>query len=169
MKKMIFLLSSVALLFACNSGMTPVEYNDKIITEQTKITKLFLEMNNYASIDVEKADSIRGLTVIQCDSSIAVLKGMPDFDGDSKFKNAAINLFQFYKDINQNEYKEMLAILQKEDVVMEDIERMSVIQEQVSSKETGFDSKLEQAQNEFAKKNNIQIAPNAMQNSIDNL
>lgn len=169
MRKFIFLLASASLLFACNSGMSPVEYNDVIVGEQSKITQLFIESSTYVATDLDKANAIREKTIIQCDSSIARVSKLGDFKGDTKFRDAGLALFKFYKNINTNEYKEMIEILQKDDIGVEDIEKMTALQTGIGEQEAVLDENLRVVQNDFAKKNNIQIAPNALQKKIDAL
>lgn len=170
MKKIYLLFSLTALLFACGldtNSITPVEYNDAIINEQAKITKLFLASSMNIQNSLEASDSLRLLTVKQCDSSIAVLQKLGDYKGNTQFRNAALDLFRFYKNINLNEYKRMIEILQSE-TMFENMDEMTAIQEKIGNDETTLDNNFQKAQNEFAKANNIMIAPNILQKQIDN-
>ena len=103
----------LALLFiatvSCNSTpkMTALEYNDAIINEQTKIVEVILKFNSNDGTDMEAFDEVRKEIIVQCDSSIAKVKALSDFDGNTEFRDAGIELFGFYKKISSKEYREM--------------------------------------------------------------
>ena len=149
--------------------MTPVEYNDAIIGEQTKITKAMIEMANYFAPDIEKSELLRKELVKQCDASIAALKKLPAYEGDTKFRDAGVNLFQFYKEISAKEYKEMIDILRKENIQTSDIDRLTVLEEQISKREQPLDEAFQKAQEAFAKKHNLSLYENEVQDKIDQL
>ena len=87
--------------------LTPIEYNDAIIDEQDKISKVMLEMANYFGTDLDKAEMYRKDLVLQCEASTAALRKLPAYGGSSAFRDAGVALFSFYRDICDKEYKEM--------------------------------------------------------------
>ena len=173
MKVFISLLTvSFLLLYSCNSKptMTPVEYNDTIIKEQAKIIELMFDLVAKIETDLDGCEEVRLKTIVQCDSSIQFVSKMEPFDGDASMKNTALDLFNFYKKAYQNEYKEMIEILQLGDkITAEDMARMTSLNEELAKKETSFDSAFQGAQAAFAKKNNILIEDNKLQKKIDNI
>ena len=173
MKVLISLLTvSFLLLQSCNSkpSMTPVEYNDTIIKEQAKIIELMFDLVAKIETDLDGCEAVRLKTIVQCDSSIQFVSKMEPFDGDASLKKTALDLFNFYKKAYQNEYKEMIAILQLGDkITAEDMARMTSLNEELAKKETSFDNAFQGAQAAFARKNNIMIEDNKLQKKIDNI
>ena len=173
MKVFISLLTiSFLLLQSCNSkpSMTPIEYNDTIIKEQAKIIELMFDLVAKIETDLDGCEAVRLKTIVQCDSSIQVVSKMEPFDGDASLKNTALDLFHFYKKAYENEYKEMIQILQlKENITPEDLARMTTLNEELAKKESTLDAAFQGAQAAFAKKNNIMIEDNKLQKKIDNI
>ena len=172
MKVLISLLTvSFMLLHSCNSkpSMTPVEYNDTIIKEQAKIIELMFDLVAKIEKDLDGCEAVRLKTIVQCDSSIQFVSKMEPFDGDASLKNTALDLFNFYKKAYQNEYKEMIEILQLGDkITAEDMARITLLNEELAKKETSFDNAFQGAQAAFARKNNIMIEDDKLQKKIDN-
>ena len=171
MKVYIFLLTvSFLLLHSCNSkpNMTPVEYNDTIIKEQTKIIELMFDLVAKIETDLDGCEAIRLKTITQCDSSIQLVSKMEPYNGDATMRNTAIDLFKFYEKAYKNEYKEMIQILQLgEEITEEDMTRMATLNEELAKKEATFDNAFQAAQKSFAKNNNIMIQDNKLQKKID--
>lgn len=172
MQKIFLFTSLFILLVACNSGnkMSAIEYNDTIVQEQTKITEKTLAMVESIETDLEKCEDLRLETIIQCEQSIATVKAMTDYEGNTRLRDAALALFEFYKDINANEYKEMLNILNKgEEIDEADITQLQTLEQQVGNRETSLDAEFQTAQKEFASKYHLEIEENALQDKIDNM
>ena len=168
----LIILSVLFLLAGCTNGtqMTAIEYNDAIVGEQTKITKLILDLVNHIETDLDKCEELRKQTIEQCDASIKTVEGMSDFEGNVRLKNTALDLFRFYKDISSNEYKEMLDILRKEDgITVEDVDRLGALEQQVGQREVGLDQNFHNAQQEFANKYKLMIQENALQKEVDQM
>ncbi len=170
MKHTIYLLGFL-LLTACGQkpSMTPVEYNDAIIGEQTKISRVMIDMANYFSIDLDKSDQLRLDLVKQCEQSIEAVKKLPDYKGNTRFRDAGVALFTFYKEISEKEYKEMIDILRKEQIEDADIELLEALEIKIGSKEEPLDAEFQAAQQAFAKEHNLSLYENDIQKEIDDL
>lgn len=171
MKKTLILLIALVLVAACNNTnkVSAVEYNDQIIEEQSKILRLMIDMAGSFDSDPAMTDKLRQDIAKQCDNSIKLVSDMPPFSSDTKFKDTAIELFKFYKDISENEYVEMLAILSKEEILEQDLTRLDEIEANIAEREAVFDDAFQKAQKVFAKANNMDLYENEMQKEIDNL
>lgn len=173
MKTLFTLLTlSFVLLQSCKpeKTMTAIEYNDAIIGEQSKIIQLTLDLVKSIETDLDKSEEIRLRTVVQCDSSIAVINRIESFEGGEALKSSALDMIQFYKDVYSNEFKTMIVLLRKgEDITPEDINTFTKINEEVTQREQALQLTFNNAQSEFAKKNNIAIGENALQKDIDAL
>ena len=172
MKKLVYLLFivAVAATTGCEKKLTATEYNNKIIDEQGKVLDLVLDFT--AKVDESDMKGARLLlekTGVQCDSSIKTIEAMGPFDDDASFKDAAIDLFKFYKRAFATDYKELLDIIEKEEPTMEDLDRVNVIVKKVSDEEMVLDDKVQKVQKEIADKHDVKITDNSMQEKIDNL
>ncbi len=175
MKTILFSSMIIFCFISCNQKqeetISATEYNNQIIGEQTKIMNSMLtfidaiQTNNDAKID----ETRRNITS-SCELSLTYLKKMEVFDENFKFRDDAINLITFYKDISEKEYFEMQQILGKGlNIVQADIEKMNAIDKRVGEKETRLDDEFQKTQQEFAKKYNVTIVNNEMQKKIDNI
>ncbi len=172
------ILFSSLLLFcfvSCNQKqeetISATEYNNQIIGEQTKIMNSMLTfIDAIQTSDKVKIDETRKNITSSCELSLTYLKKMEVFDKNFKFRDAAIKLITFYKEISEKEYFEMQQILEKGmNIVQADIEKMDEIDKTVGEKETQLDAEFQNAQQEFAKKYNVTIVDNEMQKKIDKL
>lgn len=160
----------VIQLIGFSQNSTAIEYNDKIISEQTKIILLTLEMNDYLETDLVKCEEIRVEIIKQCESSIGVVQKMSAFEGNSDLKNAAVNLFTFYKETYTTEFLQLIEILNKGELITDDdIIALTEISELVANKEIPIDAAFEKAQNEFAERHNFVIEENELQQEIDEM
>lgn len=171
MKKVITFLVGLSLIFACQTKETikPEAYNDSIVTQQTKIARLMIDMAN-ASSDTSKAQELRKKAAEQAETSLKVLERLGPYKDDNKLLVAAQNLFTFYRDICNNEFKELYELAAQADQGNPEVlERMKAINQQIADKEAPLDEAFAKAQKEFAEKYGIKITENALQKEIDAL
>eukprot|EP01032_Pedospumella_encystans_P003319 gene3319-3920_t len=76
------------VLAGCGPKMTPIEYNDAIIGEQTKISRVMIDMANSFSTDLNKSETFRQDLIKQCEASIKAVKDLPEYKGNTKFRDA---------------------------------------------------------------------------------
>jgi hypothetical protein len=148
------------------------EYNDFIINAQGKIINSVLSLAD--AMNAGKNDVVKEKYKAfgeQTKKALDTVKLMDEYNGNSGFRDESIRLFQFYYDIYQHEYKEMIDIVVKEadKITDQDRTRITEIQESVTKKETVRDSAFAAAQDKFAKDNNMQIIKNDIQDKIDNM
>jgi hypothetical protein len=170
MKHTVYLLGFL-FLTACGQKpkMTPVEYNDAIIGEQTKISRVMIDMANYFAIDLDKSDQLRQDLVEQCKLSIEAVKKLPDYKGDTRFRDAGVALFTFYKEISEKEYKEMIDVLRKEEIEEADIKLLEALELKIGAREEPLDAEFQAAQKAFAEKHKLSLYENEIQKEIDDL
>lgn len=190
MKKINFILAACILMLtiaACQSKSssdskddkksdkatfsTAIEYNDFIIGQQEKVIKTVLKMSdvmNVTPINNEDLKARYNDFGMECKKALDTIKTMDEFNGNKAFRDESIKLFEFYYEIYQKDYKELIDILVKGDNISEaDVNRMKEIQESITKRENVRDGAFANAQNKFAAENNMQIIPNAVQNEID--
>ncbi len=172
MKNLALVLLAIAALAAgCGQPtLSATDYNNKIVGEQDKITHTML-------VVVEKINSgdytaaLAGLekSVAQCDSSVNTVGAMEPYEGDVRFRDAALDLFKYYKKALNEDYRGLIEILIKTDgdVTEEDSNRIEVINKDIETQEAKFTKAVNDAQQEFCKKYNVTLAPNNLQKQID--
>lgn len=168
--KKIFITAFLGLVIftSFNMVMEPVEYNNAIINEQDKISKAMLDMVGNFETDLNKANLYREVLTMQCERSIEATKKLPPYDGSTKFRDAGVDMYTFYKEISEKEYREVIGILKKGNKITEaDIADLTIIEQKITSKEILLDEAFSVAQKEFAEKYNLRLEENKMQQEID--
>lgn len=157
-------------MVSCNK-QSAVEYNNTITTEQSAIIKTILEFSqNAQNKNFDAAEKNRLTAVEQTKKSIAVIEKMGDFDGDSKLKTAALDLFKFYEQAFGKDYKELIELAKNgENTTMEQMTRMQEIVTGLTEKESSLDRNFQTVQKDFAAKHKIEIQKNKLQDDIDKL
>ena len=150
------------------SFSTPIEYNDYIIARQTSIINHILDISKTAQTDLQATEALLNQGVKLADSALLDVKGLPAFNGDSTFRNRAISMFHFYRQVFDVDYREMVAIRKKGDhITVEDVQRLDAIQARLTEEETERDKHFQNAQQEFAERNNLRLGENELQKKID--
>lgn len=140
---------------------TPVAYNDYIVDQQYKISATVnqliesLDSGNLA-YSTTKLDAMKKAS----DEAIARIKGLPAFKGNTSFRDAAAELFVFYKTCAENEFKELVVLLLGSSKPDNYMDRIAALQKQVDEKEKKLDDVYISEQKKFARDNNFTIADN---------
>ncbi|HEY6064497.1 MAG TPA: hypothetical protein VIV35_12850 [Chitinophagaceae bacterium] len=145
-----------------------VQYNDYIISRQTKLMQHVLDFAKAAEKDLDSAEKMLDEYTRETAGTIEEIKGMPAFNGDSSLREAAVRSFSFYKNVFQNDYSRIITIRKKgAEMTSEDIEEMKKIVDKITRDEEGFDKSFHNAQKNFADKNNMKLMENEMQKKFD--
>ncbi len=150
---------SLILLFcfgiSCNflSQKNAIKYNDIIINSQRSISDRFTDISNaFLSDDsLRMFQSLKSLNTT-IDSAIIVVSDLSSLDGSTEMRDAALQLFKFYKKVGEQQYVEIVNILLKEETSEEDAERLNVIEKEISLSETELDKNFTEAQLNLSKK-----------------
>jgi hypothetical protein len=140
-----------------------LEYNEYIISRQIQLQKDITEYTADAQISIDEAD--KGLDKMISDASVSLkdIEGMPPYNGDSTFRNAAIALFSFYKTRFGNDFKDMHQLKRKLEngtATDDDQQKLDKFSDNISAKEGPLDAKFKETQTKFAKDNNLTIIEN---------
>ncbi|MFH0865571.1 MAG: hypothetical protein V1904_05225 [Bacteroidota bacterium] len=164
----LLLFAAIIMLFISSCGSksgnssdklsfsSAVDYNNFIIGQQENIVNKMNELSE--AIDAENytdATTKQEELVKQCKSGIDSVKALDAYNGNTAFRDEAVTLFNFYKEISEKEYKEMLDILKKENIAETDIQRMEEIRQDISKRENERDEAFGKAQKTFYKENDI--------------
>ncbi len=145
-----------------------VQYNDYIISRQTKLMQHVLDFSKAAENDLDSAKKMLDEYTNETARSVEEIKGMPVYKGDSSLRDAAARSFSFYKNVFQNDYSRIITIRKKgADMTSEDIDEMKKIVDKITRDEEGFDKAFHNAQKNFADKNHMKLMENEMQEKFD--
>ncbi len=187
LKKHLFAVLALALivnLTACGEGganaedsgkrtfSSAIAFNDFIVEEQNKIIKVMLAFSNHetAMSDKKLGNKMIDDIVETTEGALEALDGIEPYDKGEDLLKAAKDLFQFYHDMADKDYREMVDIISKgEDMTDADLARIDEIALEVEKREVPLDNAFAKAQMAFAKANNMQIRENEMQGEIDQL
>ena len=169
MKYIYFLLFAVTIA-SCKyfNQDSAIKYNDNIVLLQDKIhIKMTALGNSFSTKDsVEINKNLQALKTTS-DSAIAVVGGLSGIDGDTQLKDAALNLFKFYRKLADVEFAQEGAIFCKEEITADDMKVLNDIVESVTKEEKPLDDALGEAQNNLAKKYNFKLEHKDMSNKKD--
>ena len=168
-RSLFYFITFVWFVAACNTPppatgrdgikfKTPVEYNDYIISRQLKIVALIDQFANASNVSIDSANAVLERSGTAASSYLEDVKGLTSYNGDTAFKNAAVNSFSFYKRIFEQEYKELLDINAKEEkITQEDRDRAITITQAITAEEAELDKRFINAQKDFAQKNKLEL------------
>lgn len=149
----IALIAATQILHAQNSA---VEYNDRIINHQNSISIAITEFTdafaNDSTLTQLRAEAYLQIIAYTTQSAINDVSVMGAYQGDTTFRDAAINLFSFYLKSMREEYLEIVHIIYNENATLEDYTRMNEIIDQITSEEGVYDAAFTKAQSAFAEK-----------------
>jgi hypothetical protein len=147
---------------------TAVQYNDYIVSRQSKMMQNILDFAKAADANLDSAEKMLAGYVKVTADNVEEIKGMPAYKGDTSLRDAAARSFAFYKNVFQNDYSRILEIRKKgADMTNEDVEEMQRVVEKITREEEGFDKTFHNAQKNFADKNHMKLMENEMQKKFD--
>lgn len=150
------------------SYKSAAQYNDYIVSHQTKLMQNVLNFVKVAETNLDSAEKMLERYTGETASAIEDIKGMPAFKGDSSLRDAAADSFGFYKNVFQNDYTRIISIRKKgADMTGEDTKQMQNIVEKITREEEGFDKSFHNAQKNFADKNHMKLLENEMQKKFN--
>lgn len=145
------------------------EYNDYIVNRQTRLMRHVMEFAKVAESSLDSAQELLTNAVRETGAMIDEINGMPPYKGDSSLRDAAVATFRFYKRVFEKDYRDILAIRKKgpDNISSEDMAEANRIVEKISKEEEGFDKAFHLAQREYARRNNMKLMENSLQQEID--
>lgn len=167
-------LVMVSVLAGCSGNSkterSAIAYNDSIVNIQEGIIRQFLDLGN----KFETFDSAIIYIAYQnlqevVDNSIEDISALGSFKNESYLRDAATDLFEFYKEVLNNEYKVILEVMTKgaEYITDYDTALLDSLAQVITIKEEKQDEKFSLAQEKFAKQFDVQIKENELQEEID--
>lgn len=159
LKKILTYISLFLLSFSVLAGGHPAaKYNDHMIKRQHKVAKGFMKMyNTFEKGTKEEMLKEHAKLLVLVNQSIEEIKALQPYEGDADFKNAALELFTFYKSSLDNEYPKMIALIAIRDRSKEDHKKLDDYRDDLVKREKIYDDKFEDAQIAFSKKHDLKL------------
>jgi hypothetical protein len=163
------LVSGMLQLAIAQQFKTPVEYHNYILNEQLKVVNTIISFSN-------QFDSKDSILIANYNRTKAILKkswenikNLPPYNGDSELKDAAQPLFEMYYTAMDVEYSEMVDMFIKKDFGKKTQERVNILLNSINDREKKLDAHLKEAQANFAKKYDLKIEDNQVQQKVNSL
>ena len=163
-KTLLFSIVSIMVMAFTACGPTKEEaitFNDKIINEQV----LIIEKINLLYDALEKYEDHNGMdfayseALKQLETGTNVVSKLEKFGGSNDFRDGALQLFEIYKSVLQNEFKRMIDLskLPDEQYTSEQEDEYKMLHQVVSKKMDDGLKDLNEIQREFAAKYKFEI------------
>lgn len=135
------------------------DYNDALIKNQAKISTYFTLISKDLISNPSRADSMRHQAVIQVNGIIDFTKRMPEYMGNTSFKDAGAKIFQYYLTAFQVEYKEIVQIFKDSNGKPNEdqLNRLEFLDRQLLIKEQPLDEMFIREQMKFAFENDLEL------------
>lgn len=155
----LFLVTLISVHATAQSSFaTAVEYNDYIVVQQDNVGTAINTLMGNLNLDSATVWAYYNLGLATTQVSRDNIKNMPDFNNTSYFKNASLELFQYYVDVFTVEFKEVVTIYFDVNVPFENkLDKMNPIFDVIAAKEMKFDENFAKAQQQFATENNFEL------------
>ena len=160
-----------ALLFSCKDTKSQaIDYNDKIVRLQSKIGKNMIAFSRtFSSNNMTLMENKYTELLDSIDFALSRAEAMEPFNGSSQLRDTAIKLFEFYQDISENEYDEILDIFSQDEITEADVERIEDLAEGITEREKALDYEFSAVQKAFAQEYGILLRDNKLQRQIDRM
>ncbi len=118
----LFILCLAACIASCTGPIrgrngvvykTAAEYNDYIINRQLNVVQHIVDFSNVSKKDLDSSGRLLGTYQLITRQMTNEINGMPAYEGDSTFRDAAVNLFNFYSHLFRNEYPQIIEYRKK--------------------------------------------------------
>ncbi|MFN5318304.1 MAG: hypothetical protein ACK5CY_05650 [Bacteroidia bacterium] len=162
MKHLLYILLTCITLSACQSNdkKKAIAYNDSLVTQQIAVVdaaiRLQEALDTYHRKDMQTLHKeFQG----QINASLAKIQAQSDFSGDKKFKDATEQFVKTYKQLAQNQYREAVTLLSKDDSVYSkaDEARVKQLFDAIDKTSGQARQEYEREQAAFATRNNVEL------------
>jgi hypothetical protein len=151
----VVVLATLLSLIACNrtTVQKAVAYNDAIVDIQARVVGRFDQF----VMSADTSDSLSASTALKvaldsCRADLKRLEGMGGFEGDTRLRNAAIELVKHYiKGIDQD-FRGILGVVTNNNATRERLEDANEVQDAFKQEEDRLFEAVEAAQKAMAEK-----------------
>ncbi|ANH82975.1 hypothetical protein A8C56_20075 [Niabella ginsenosidivorans] len=136
-----------------------VSYDQFIIDRMEQMQQALFAVQRVTGSDSSGAQADIGSYITRIDSVTKTLRELPDFNGDTGYRDAAVRLGEFYKRSINGPYTEIASIYKEEKDTAQANSRVDTIISRLQQEETAADNDFIKQRNAFAAKNHIKIEP----------
>jgi hypothetical protein len=158
--KNIFLFIAIVFMASCNLSKkeSANEYHQRIINLQDNISG---QLKNLSAsfLTHDSVIMYQNLAVFlkTTDSAINVVDSLQGFEGNTELKDAALNLFKYYKRNEEKEFPMEALILKKLELTDDDRATLAEIADRMLAEEMPLRQSFTNAENKMAKKYNFKL------------
>ncbi len=129
-------------------------YYRAVFLKYFKVSKQHSEVSEAMQArEAEQMDKARLKLQQITQSELKILRLMPDFNGDTAYRDGAIAILEFYQDLAQNGYKKVVDVLKKEQLTQEDVDVYNEVIENYNTNATRLINEYNQALDQLLKNN----------------
>ncbi len=163
---LLFMATSPSLL-AQKTFQYAVDYNDFIIQEQNKIGMAIQDFMQACGKGKKKSMTEKHALVLQqVDLSTQELKSLPPYKGNTQFKEAALRLFAMYKSVAQNEYMDIIAIVDEGMDISNNAQRFQNVLMRIEERSKQVNDDFLAAQAVFATQFKVNLGENNLEKDL---
>lgn len=165
-----FLLLVLPLAMSAQTFSSAVDYNDHIVELQSRIGVKMVEFNEVLSREGATLELVNAeLKELQsvADDVISESQKLPAYEKNTSLRDAAIDLFKYYKKTFKEDYSRMVQLIYGDDLTEESIKELEAILEKVTVDEKVLDERFLKEQTSFADKHGFSLSENELQDQID--
>lgn len=130
---------------------TAVEYNDFIVNEQNLVGEAINDLMSNMLEDSITVWAHYNAGLIITKNCFLAIQNAPAYENNTYFRDASIELFQFYLDVFSNEFRELITYYTDPNISFEKLdEELNRISEAITLKEDLYDNNFANAQAQFA-------------------
>lgn len=149
----------------------PAAYNDYIVDIQGKVLQMNVNyvMESVHNDNFEQVDNSRLRLIRMIEHALEKVNTMPEFEGNSVFRDEAAGVFSTYLDAFNIEFKEANLLKEKRQESYEAMENFYNAQDKAEKKLEVASDKLMAAQQQFAQDHNMEIMMGKGHSSTQNM
>ncbi|MCA9386719.1 hypothetical protein KC669_01665 [Candidatus Dojkabacteria bacterium] len=142
------------------NAVDAVAYNNAVVEEQNLLTQKFLVFNTKLSTDTLTEEEVieeHGKLFEGAQVALVNIENLDIPKGSEEFTQAAKDLVNFYIDILDDEYREIINVAYSDEVTLADADEMEVIVTTITEEENELLQKFVYEQQQFAEQSGFEL------------
>jgi hypothetical protein len=136
---------------------TPEAYNTFITDRQLRVYEYIAQMSDAAKVSSENAIDVISKAGVQIEQLTNEIKAMPPYKGNDAMRDAAIALFEYYEDVFNHKYQQLIGYTSRRNLLTEDeVIQMQELSAEIISEEKRLHEKFKIKQQLFAEANKME-------------
>lgn len=142
-----------------------LQYNHAIIDNQAKFVRKYMDILNKTEVPSEQTlIELKKLSTETSDYA-ETIADMPAYKGDSLFRNAGVELLNFYSNFLLHDFSKIvkMRMVAGDSVVHQYTDSINILMQKNTELESVLDQKFQHFQKEFALKNGFKLSENRLE------